>query len=150
MSLQAKSLLYLLKDPVIWVVVIGSCVFWLILSFYFPIATNLQWPLITPVAFIIPVFIYPILEEIVFRGAVLEFLHKKIPGILFFYLTKANVITSILFTALHFFYHPPLWASAVFIPSLVFGFLKECYQNLVPPILLHVFFNAGYYWLFTN
>ena len=149
MNQQTKPLLYLLKDPVIWVALICAAVFWLILSFYHPITNKLQWPLITPLAFIIPVIVYPVLEEIVFRGVMLEFFQKKTPGVLFLYLTKANIFTSIIFTALHFFYHPALWASAVFIPSLVFGLLKERYQSLVPPILLHVFFNAGYYWLFA-
>jgi len=101
-------------------------------------------------AFVIPVILYPVLEEIVFRGAVLEYCQKKIPGMVFVHLTKANIVTSLLFTALHFIYHPPLWASAVFIPSLVFGLLKEKYQSLIPPMIMHVFFNAGYYWLFTN
>ncbi|MFV1984039.1 MAG: JDVT-CTERM system glutamic-type intramembrane protease [Thiohalomonadales bacterium] len=150
MNQQKKSLLYVFKDPFIWISVTCAAVFWWVLSFYFPITTQLLWPLKTPLAFIVPVIIYPILEEIVFRGAVIEFFQKKSPGILFFHLTKANIFTSFIFTFFHFFYHPPLWASAVFIPSLVFGLLKERYQSLIPPILMHVFFNAGYYWLFYN
>lgn len=150
MKQHKKHLLYLFKDPFIWLAVTCAAVFWLVLSFYFPITKNLLWPLITPLSFIIPVILYPVLEEIVFRGAVMEFLQTKIPGMVFLKISKANIITSILFTLLHFFYHPPLWASAVFLPSLAFGFVKERYQSLIPPILLHVFFNAGYYWLFSN
>ncbi len=148
MQYDKKSLLYLLKDPYIWVVIICAGLFWFVLSFYFPVTNNLQWPLQTPWVFIVPVLIYPILEEIVFRGAVMDFLHEKIPGKLFFHLSKSNVITSILFSSLHFIYHPPVWAAAVFVPSLIFGLLKERYQSLIPPILIHVFFNAGYYLLF--
>ena len=150
MVLAKKSLSALLKDPFIWIILSGACLFWFALSLFFPLTSQLQWPLLTPLAFIIPVILYPIVEEVVFRGAVLEFFQEKISGVLFLNLTKANIITSILFTGLHFFYHPPLWASAVFIPSLIFGLLKERYQSLIPPILLHVFFNAGYYWLFTH
>lgn len=150
MTQLSKTLIYLVKDPVIWSAVFCAGLFWLLLSFYVPITHKLMWPLLTPFDFIIPVILYPVIEEIVFRGMVQEFLQKKLSGIVFFQLTKANVVTSIIFTALHFLYHPPLWASTVLLPSLYFGFLKERYQNLVPPILLHVFFNAGYYWLFTH
>jgi membrane protease YdiL (CAAX protease family) len=143
-----KTLSYFLKDPFIWIIIIIACLFWLLLSFYFPITNDLQWPLRTPWIFILPVIIYPILEETVFRGAIMEFFHKKVPGMIIFFLSKSNIITSVIFSMLHFFYHPPLWAAAVFIPSLVFGILKERYQSLVPPILIHIFFNAGYYWLF--
>jgi len=149
MNQDSKSLSFLLKDPVMWISIFSACLFWLVLSFYTPITNNIFWPLLSPMVFIIPVVLYPILEEIVFRGAVMEFLHKKIPGIVFFHLSKSNILTSILFTGLHFIYHPPLWASAVFLPSLIFGLLKERYSSLIPPMLLHVFFNAGYYWLFT-
>ncbi|MFV2060796.1 MAG: JDVT-CTERM system glutamic-type intramembrane protease [Gammaproteobacteria bacterium] len=148
MTQHKRTLSRLYTDPFIWIIVVCACLFWLLLSFYFPITTNLQWPITSPLVFLVPVIVYPILEEIVFRGAVMEFIHEKLPGIFIFHLSKSNIITSILFSSLHFFYHPPIWAAAVFIPSLVFGLLKERYQSLVPPILLHVFFNAGYYWLF--
>ncbi len=149
MTVQSKPLSYLIKDPFIWRVTSLACLFWFVLSFYIPITRNLSWPLLTPLLFVMPVIIYPVLEEIVFRGAVMDFFRTKTPGIVFFYLTKANIFASVIFTSLHFIYHPPLWASAVFIPSLLFGLAKERYQSLIPPILLHVFFNAGYYWLFA-
>jgi membrane protease YdiL (CAAX protease family) len=37
----------------------------------------------------------------------------------------------------------------VFFPSLVFGLFKDRTQRLLAPILLHVFYNAGYFWLFA-
>ncbi|VAX00880.1 hypothetical protein MNBD_GAMMA22-942 [hydrothermal vent metagenome] len=145
-----KTLSFLIKDPMLWIISLGTGIFWYALSSYVPVTENLLWPLANPMAFIIPVILYPVLEEIVFRGAVMEFFQEKTPGIVFFNLSKANVISSLIFTLLHFFYHPPLWASLVFIPSLIFGVLKERYNSLVPPILFHVFFNAGYYLLFTQ
>ena len=60
----------------------------------------------------------------------------------------ANLLTSLLFTALHFINHAPLWAAAVFFPSLVFGFFKDRTGKLAAPIILHVFYNSGYFWLF--
>ena len=63
--------------------------------------------------------------------------------------THANLITSLVFTGLHFIYHPPLWAASVLLPSLVFGYFKDRYRTLTTPIILHVFYNAGYFWLFA-
>lgn len=150
MTQYRNLLLQISKDPFIWISVCAAMLFWFLLSMYVPVTVNVMWPIVSPMAFIIPVVLYPVLEEIVFRGMVLEYCQKKIPGVILFHISKANFFTSILFTALHFIYHPPLWASAVFIPSLIFGFLKERHQSLIAPILIHVFFNAGYYWLFTN
>ncbi len=149
MNQHKKPLVFLVNDPLVWVIIGCAVFFWFALSYFLPITSNLLWPLATPMAFILPVILYPIFEEIVFRGAVMEFFQEKVPGIVFFHLSKANIISSILFTSLHFLYHPPLWASLVFIPSLVFGVLKERYHSLIPPILFHVFFNAGYYLLFS-
>ncbi len=35
------------------------------------------------------------------------------------------------------------------LPSLVFGYFKDKYHSLTAPILLHVFYNAGFFWLFA-
>ncbi|MDG1783128.1 MAG: CPBP family glutamic-type intramembrane protease, partial [Porticoccaceae bacterium] len=59
----------------------------------------------------------------------------------------ANVLTSLLFVAVHLINHPPLWALAVFGPSLVFGYSQERYNHLVAPIILHCSYNAGYFLL---
>ena len=89
--------------------------------------------------------IRPVIEEIVFRGllqglCIKQRLGRKvIVGI-----TYANIITSIVFTALHLIYHAPLLALAVFVPSLAFGYFRERYYGwLVPSILLHCFYNTG-------
>jgi membrane protease YdiL (CAAX protease family) len=63
-------------------------------------------------------------------------------------LTAANVLTSLVFVAAHFFYSHWIWALLVFFPSLVFGYLKERHQSLVSPIIMHAFYNGGYFWLF--
>ena len=65
-------------------------------------------------------------------------------------LSHANILTSVLFTALHFINHPPLWAAAVLFPSLVFGLFKDRSGGLAAPIILHVFYNSGYFWLFAQ
>ena len=97
----------------------------------------------------LPALLYPVVEEIIFRGLVQEFIHDHLSHKSLGPLTLANLLTSLLFTGLHFFFHAPLWAALVFFPSLVFGFFKDRTQRLLAPIILHVFYNAGYFWLFT-
>ena len=85
---------------------------------------------------------YPVIEELAFRGVIQEYIAtktKEYPS--FFYLTVANILTSVLFVLMHFVHHTPLWAMLVFIPSLIFGYFKEQYKYIVPSIFLHMFYN---------
>ncbi len=87
--------------------------------------------------------VYPILEEWIFRGNLQPWLALRLPprqGLL----SWPNLATSAVFTALHFAFHPPLWAAAVFLPSLVFGFFRERHNRLDTPIALHAAYNASY------
>jgi hypothetical protein len=54
------------------------------------------------------------------------------------------------FVAAHFFWQVPYIAVSVFVPSLIFGYFRDRYHGIVPSILLHVFYNAGFFWLFMN
>ncbi|WP_223897883.1 JDVT-CTERM system glutamic-type intramembrane protease [Sulfurovum sp. TSL1] len=86
---------------------------------------------------------YPVVEELAFRGVIQEFIAaktKQYPS--FLYLSVANIVTSLLFVAMHFVHHAPLWAMLVFIPSLVFGYFKEQYGHIGASIFLHMFYNA--------
>ena len=107
------------------------------------------WPLREPWLFLMPVVFYPVVEEVIFRGLVQELVRDYISKAVLGPLTIANLLTSVLFTALHFIYHLPAWAVLVFFPSLVFGFFKERSGGLVAPIVLHAFYNGGYIWLFA-
>jgi membrane protease YdiL (CAAX protease family) len=89
--------------------------------------------------------LYPLVEEWVFRGILQGELLKqewgKRRGI---GVSNANLLTSIVFVLLHFINHPPLWAVAVFVPSLALGHFRERHDSLVTPMLLHPFFNLTY------
>lgn len=102
----------------------------------------------TPLAYLWPVLLLPILEEWVFRGALQPALGARWPQ-RYGPLSLANLLASLAFTALHFFQHAPLWAASVFLPSLLFGYFRERHGNLASPILLHVWYNAGYFLLFA-
>lgn len=123
---------------------------WLALYFIQQPQIHWGWPLSDPWRYLLPVLCYPVVEEIVFRGLVQELVHNYISQRWLGPLSIANLLTSCLFTGLHFLYHPPLWAALVFFPSLVFGFFKDRSGHLTAPILLHVFYNAGFLWLFSN
>ena len=92
------------------------------------------------------VLIYPILEELVFRGWVQEVITNRIKQNLLFQLSYANIITSILFVSLHLFNQPVFWALLVFFPSLIFGYFKDRTNSVLPSIILHVFYNAGFFY----
>lgn len=96
-----------------------------------------------------PALFYPVLEEVVFRGLIQELVQQTVSARAFGPLSVANLLTSLLFTGLHFLTHTPLWAALVFFPSLVFGYFKDRHRSLRAPILLHVCYNAGFLWLFT-
>ncbi|MFT7880070.1 MAG: JDVT-CTERM system glutamic-type intramembrane protease [Sulfurimonas sp.] len=91
------------------------------------------------------VIIFPVMEELAFRGVIQEYIAaktKRVPS--FFMLSSANILTSLLFTLLHLSYHHAIWISLVFFPSLVFGYFKEQYQRILPSIILHAFYNVNF------
>lgn len=86
---------------------------------------------------------YPVVEELAFRGVIQEYIASKTTQYTtFFYISVANLLTSLLFVAIHFVHHTPVWALLVFIPSLIFGYFKEQYEHIGPSIFLHMFYNA--------
>ncbi len=91
---------------------------------------------------------YPCAEEMIFRGFMQGQLLLYIWGQrTWARLSLANIVTSLVFALLHLRYHPPLWALAVAIPSLVFGSFRERFHSTYPAIVLHIFYNAGYFGL---
>ena len=137
------------RDRLFLAALLVGIVTWLILYFLQQPIVQWNWPLVRPWPFLSLVLLYPIVEEIAFRGLVQELLRDYVSRRSLGPLTIANLLTSVLFAGLHFIYHAPLWAALVFFPSLVFGFFKDRTNHLLAPIILHVFYNAGYFWLFS-
>jgi membrane protease YdiL (CAAX protease family) len=94
--------------------------------------------------------LYPVLEELAFRGWLQGWLwqyaygRRQVGPV-----SLANLTTSTLFAGFHLLHQPPVWALAVMPPSLVFGFFRDRYQRLMPSIILHIFYNSGFIWLFA-
>lgn len=138
------------RDRLFYTAIAAALTYWLVLFAIAGAQLDLGWPLREPWVFLYPALLYPVVEELVFRGLVQDLAHRYLTPWRLGPLTHANILTSVVFTALHFINHPPLWAAAVFIPSLLFGFFKDRSGTLSAPVFLHVFYNAGYFWLFTR
>ena len=123
------------RDPLFHAALTSGLLFWLVLYFIQQPLIQWGWPLLQPWQFLLPVVFYPLVEEVVFRGLLQELVHEYI---------------SVVFTAMQFLTHCPLWAVLVLFRSLVFGFFKDRTGRLPAPMLLHVFYNAGFFWLFVT
>lgn len=138
-------------DPQFWLAVIAAPLLWLIGYFWLQPATDWSWPLQHPRDLLYLALLYPVAEELLFRGLLQGALRRrasfrtKHAGV-----SRANLLVSLIFTALHFITHPPLAAVAVLVPSLVFGYFRDRHAALQAPIVLHVFYNLGYFWIFSG
>lgn len=124
-----------------WILVanllVGACL-WLVMPRGFAVAlANSFWSMM---GFVL---LWPVVEELLFRGVIQREL-LRLPALakIFAGISGANALTSVLFASLHLVNHPPLWAAAVLVPSLVLGYTLERYQRLLVPMLLHSLFNA--------
>lgn len=96
------------------------------------------------------VLVYPVLEELVFRGLVQGWLLQRpalaaplVARTWLAGLSAANVVTAALFAAAHLLRSPWPWALATFLPGLVFGWLRERHGGVTAPAIVHVAYNAA-------
>jgi len=139
----------LLHDRLFWLALTAGPVVWITLLSWLPSTPFTENGLAQWWRFLLLAGLYPLLEEWLFRGLLQpqlltwQPLRTRLLG-----LTGANLLTSLLFGAVHLIAHPPLWAAAVIVPSLVFGAFRDRYQSVVPAIILHSFYNLGYFLIF--
>lgn len=89
---------------------------------------------------------YPLWEELLFRGLLQgELIERGWIRPWACGLSGANISVSLLFTVFHLWSHSPIWAVLVFFPSLVFGYLRDRFDSTVPSILMHMWYNGGYF-----
>lgn len=125
--------------------------FWLIWFWFRAPVPDLCWPLVEPVRFLMPALIYPVLEEVTFRGLLQPALFKRPWGCVFHGgVSGANLACSVLFAVSHMVWHSGLQALAVIVPSLIFGYFRDRYGRIAPSVGLHVFYNSGFVWLFVG
>lgn len=135
-------------DRIWWLCVAAGPVVWLML-----LALGMDRPSGWPSAstLVYGVLLYPALEEIVFRGLLQSMLLQYlVMQLRIGPISLANVTASLAFAASHLIYHSPVHAASVLLPSLVFGYVYERYRQVLPCILLHAFYNAGFLCLFAS
>ena len=112
-----------------------------------PIGLIFTRSIIIPI--ILLVIIYPVLEEVVFRGLIQGLLLQHSIGIKQWRgISVANILSSLAFVLSHLIYHSLPWSLIIIIPSLIFGFFRERYQNITLGIILHCWYNACYYFVY--
>ena len=86
----------------------------------------------------------PVLEELIFRGGIQTLLDRTARGarLVVRGVTVGNVLTSALFAAAHLWVAPLALAAAIFLPSLVFGRLRQLYASLLPAMVVHAVYNG--------
>lgn len=139
------------RDRIFVAAVMAGPLFWWGMYFHQTGSWNASGPLDHPAQFAAVALAYPVLEELFFRGWLQGTLWQTPLGRRPLHpVSLPNLITSIIFTALHFLQHPPHWALSVLGPSLLFGYFRDKYASVLPAVLLHVIYNAGYYLLFVQ
>ncbi|ROZ74416.1 JDVT-CTERM system glutamic-type intramembrane protease [Ramlibacter sp. WS9] len=88
--------------------------------------------------------LYPLLEELSFRGLLQGWLLDRLGGWhRYGGISLPNLLTSLAFSGAHLATQPVLWAAAMVVPSLVFGHLRERHGSVLPPMALHIYYNSG-------
>ncbi len=94
-----------------------------------------------PTRVVLLLAIAPVVEEIVFRAGLHEWLLRA-------WVTKgalapiANALTALAFAGFHFAAHADLLAALTVVPALVIGVVYQRHRQLLPCIALHAFFNG--------
>lgn len=88
--------------------------------------------------------IQPVAEELVFRGVLQGQLLRLSAARSAGPVTFANLLTTVAFVAMHLVTQPPAWAIAVAAPSLVFGHMRDRFGSVLPAMVVHALYNAGF------
>jgi len=136
-----------LRDPWFLAALAAGPAAWALLALWLPIIDP-RWPLARPMQFLALALLYPVLEELVFRGLLQGALlrrgwGRRRAGPV----TAANLAAALAFAVAHLLRLTPAWAAAVLLPGLVFGYFRERH-GIGAAIVLHAFYNAGFVWLF--
>ena len=92
--------------------------------------------------------IFPVLEEIVFRGLIQDYLSNiTTDWDSFLGITWANWLTTLLFCVTHLVTRSLLVASLVIVPSLLLGALRDRGFSIKALAAIHVYWNGGVYLL---
>ena len=86
----------------------------------------------------------PLVEELVFRGLMQGKLLALTGRLRTGPVSVANLCTTLAFIIWHLTAQPAAWALVIAAPSLVFGHLRERFGSVLPAMLVHIVYNAGF------
>ena len=145
---QSRKCVYL-----IWGALIGALFLWGSLIVGLGSSPTLGWVADQPGVFFVLVFVAPVLEEYVFRRLVYDYVaernHWAWPKEAVFHISAANLVSSLLFVAMHIGFRGLTSGLMVILPSLYLGLIRRESFGLAPCILVHGIWNLGWFSLFT-
>jgi membrane protease YdiL (CAAX protease family) len=131
---------------------IGALFLWLALALLVGINPDLSWVPNNFGLFFAVCFLSPVLEEYVFRGLVYDYVERRSqwvwPANSVLKISISNLVSSFLFVMLHGILRGSSAALLVIVPSLYLGMLRRETSGLGPCILVHGFWNLGWFSLF--
>ena len=140
------------SHELIWGAFIGALFLWGGASWYWNLTPNFSWVILQWPMFFTLCVASPILEEYVFRGMFYEGIRTRYPKVWSFgdYLSisSANAATTFLFVIAHMITREPLAGALVLVPSLYLGLLRHRYGSIGICMLIHAFWNIGWFSLF--
>jgi membrane protease YdiL (CAAX protease family) len=139
-----------ITDKLFLVALVAAPPFWALLWWLQPPVAAFSYALENIWRFVLVAAISPVLEEVLFRGAMQEYFAQRFVSKLSGPISLANLLTSIVFTALHGVVWSSFWSLLVFFPSLVYGYFKDKTGGLAAPIGLHTYYNAGFFLVTAN
>ena len=127
---------------------IGAPIVWGFVAWVFELGPGFgsftRWPL-RAVAILL---LFPILEEIVFRGLIQDYISLKLSTWdKYLGITTANWLTTLLFCLTHFVTRSFIVALLVIVPSLLLGALRDRGFSIKALAAIHVYWNGGVYLL---
>ena len=91
------------------------------------------------------VLVFPVAEELAFRGFLMGVLGKYLPTRGFGFVTRNNLFTSVLFSIAHAFARSLALGLLVYIPSLWLGWVREKTSSVFLCVAIHVTWNLGFF-----
>ncbi len=135
------------RSPIFLSALAMGAVVWFVLPFLV-VVQPLPWRHIFSRPFFVAVLWQPAVEELLFRGCVQGWLSDHGWGRQSFVgVSIANLLTSVAFSGAHIATHSLPWALSTLFPSLLFGVLRDRFGSVLPPLALHIMYNAGYFLL---
>ena len=131
----------------------AGCLVWFFLWFELERLPNFFWPVADGYGFLMFCLAAPVIEEFFFRDMLYNWIQTvrsydiRIRGVLIF--TFANLATTAAFSVVHMLTRDIVTGLLVIVPSLYLGFIRQRARNVGPCILVHAFWNYGWFAFFS-